>query len=112
VPGCGVAAGDVAEVDVDADEQAWAQAFLAALDGLHAPVLDEAFEQADDAVCAAEEVFGHGALGEHAGGGVEQVKLVFDPGQVGDPGGDGGGGVVAERVEVDQVEAAFGLGRR
>jgi hypothetical protein len=36
--------------------------------------------------------------------------VLLQPGQVRDPGGDLVAGVVAERLDVHQVEASFGLG--
>lgn len=57
-----------------------------------------------------EQIFRHLAAREHSGLGVEQPQLGLDAREVSDPGGDAGRGVVTERVEVDEVEAALGLG--
>jgi len=76
-----------------------------------AGVLDEAFEQPDDATGAPEQILGHRLVGEHARFGAQQPHLVFDAGQVCDPRGDVLWGVVTERPEFDQVEAPLGLGR-
>src|SRR5216683_5053988 len=60
--------------------------------------------------CAAEQVFRHAAGGEHSLEGTQQPQLALDPGEVLEEGGDPVRGGVVERVEVDQVEAPFGLG--
>src|SRR5258708_870601 len=60
---------------------------------------------------AGEEVFRHVARSQHSAvGSVEKVKLVFDAGEVLDPGGDVFVGVLPERVEVGQVGTAVGFG--
>jgi hypothetical protein len=41
---------------------------------------------------------------------MQEPELVLDPGEMPDPGVDVSRGVVAERAEVGQVEAPFGLG--
>lgn len=108
--GGGVPTRDVAEVDLDAVEQVDREAFLAGVNGLHAAVLHQALQQADDAVRAAEQVLRHAVVSEHAGLSFEEPQLDFEAGEVSDPRRDAGGGVVPEGVEVDQIEATLGLG--
>jgi hypothetical protein len=106
----GVEIGEVAQPDGGAGQQFRGEPFLAGSDRLGAAVLDQAAEQADDAVGAAEQVFRHRAGGEHAAGGAQEPELVLDPGQVLQERGDPCGRGVVERVEVDQVEPTAGLG--
>ena len=108
--GIGVEVGEVAQADRGAGQQFAGEPFLAGGDRLGAAVLDEAAEQPDDAVGAAEQVLGHLAGGEHAAGGPQEPELVLDPGQVLEERGDPGRGGVVERVEVGQVEPPAGLG--
>ena len=106
----GVAAACVGEAERDVVQEGVAEALGPGVDGFAAAVFDQPLQQADDAVGAAVEVFGHGAAGEHAGVGVHQPQLLLDPGQVPGPGGDLGRGVVTEPVQLNQVEPPLGLG--
>ncbi|MGW1255632.1 hypothetical protein ACWD5Q_10675 [Streptomyces sp. NPDC002513] len=107
--GAGVAPVAVAQVDGDALEEFFVQAFPAGVDGLAATVFDQPFQEADDAVGAVVEVLGHRALGEHAGDRVQEPKAALDAMQVLDPGGDLRCGAVVEAIQLDQVETPFGL---
>src|SRR6266511_5012475 len=59
--GGGISAGCVEQVDGDAVQEGVGQPFGTGVDGFPAAVFDEAFEETDDAVRAAEQVLGHRA---------------------------------------------------
>lgn len=50
----------------------------AGFDGVTTPGLDEFLDQADDPAGAAEQVFGQGAVVEHAVEGAQQPELLLD----------------------------------